>query len=405
MQLHSVVNMPVQDRMKVLKTLADVSGLRLPTTILPEGHAFWDVGEENKRRLQAKVDNLPWLADALTGLEARITQEDPKDVAGVQTSLIRMSPQRAGLYAEGKNPDNALGYTHSGFSHIAQFIKPNDIRWGFTENMLALAKRDKALAAQVFNTYATRVASKDNVTLRTMLEPVSGVRVIRAVTSSKHSLETGDDLAVSNVLRKHIMGGALAKAKARITRELDHSYFECIWPAMERQLVVGDIALIGVRISNSETKAGSLRVEAFVLRVLCANFATAYSEDMSAESLGIKHVGDLRTKLPMAFTRALERVIPFVEAFSDAYQNPLPAFAPTYGEVLSRVSKRYNLPESTINLASQLWDADGERSAGLTLAGLVNSLTRASQEESMEQAAVTERVAGELTVKGWDSLA
>jgi hypothetical protein len=377
-----------------LKSLAEATGLRLPKTRLPEGHALWEIGDEHKRQLAQNVSDMPDLATALVGLNARITAERPQDFTSVPVQQIRMDPRTGGLYRQGKN-GTPFGYTENGFQHVAQFMKPAHLR-SFAENMLALPNE---LRAQVFNFHAQKALRDESVTLRTILEPSSGKRVVRAVTSKRHSLTTGDDsaimahLAPGGNLPTHLKG-----AKARITRELDRSEFELIWPAMDRQLVVGDIALMGVRITNSETKAGSLRVEAFLLRVLCANFTTAETDDINADEISLRHIGDLGRRLSEAFARAQTRVLPFVQRFSDAYKLALPK---SRGEVLSQVGKAFTLPAPALELAGKLWDADGERTAGDTLAGLANALTRASQEQPTAIASDIERAAGKLIAQGF----
>jgi hypothetical protein len=375
-----------------LHKLAKATGLRLPQTILPEGHALWEIGEANKRKLAHSVDGLPDLATALVGLDARIKAEDAQDIEGVAVKGLRMDPRTGGLAGVGPT---SLNYTKNGFEHVAHFVKPSGLR-SFAENMLALPNE---LRAQVFNYHASNADSDDRATLRTILEPSTGRRVVRAVTSKRHSLVTGDDTAIMHHLAPYgNIPEHLRAAKARITRELDRSEFELIWPAMDRQLVVGDIALMGVRITNSETKAGSLRVEAFLLRVLCANFTTAESDDINADEISLRHVGDLGRKLSEAFARAQARVEPFVRRFADAYKVALPK---PRAEVLAQVSKALSLPADTMDLAAQLWDADGARSAGDTLAGLANALTRASQEAPTAVASDIERAAGKLIAQGF----
>lgn len=379
-------------RNETLKVMARNAGLRLPDTRLPEGTALLEIGESSKRALAQRVEAMPTLGEAVAALRSRIQDERPLDYKGVPAQTVRMTADTGRLYADGKNTDNALSYTRNGFAQVAAFVKPDSVRTGFAENMLALPA---SLRADVFNYHAKSHPRDTSLALRTLLNPETGKRYIRAITSARHSLETGDDGAVADVLADK--AGALKGAKARITREPDRSEFELVWPMMARQLVVGDIALGGVRITNSETKAGALKVEAFLLRVLCYNFTTAETFDTNAEELTVRHIGDLTSKLPAMFEKALRRIDPFVKAFGDAYKIALPA---TRGEVLAKVQRIHSLPESTMTLAAQLWDADGEKSAGDTLAGLVNALTRASQQADIATAGDIERAAGRIAVSG-----
>jgi hypothetical protein len=391
-----VGNLPSEQRMAVLKALANDAGLRLPDTRLPEGTALLPIGEESRRAMKADLAKLPELQPGLYAYRARLLAENTVD-SRIPTTGVRMNALTGGLHGKDKDAKNAIGYTADGFTQVAQFIKPLSIRNGFAENMTALPP---ALRAQVFNHWAMSTPRDENVVMRTFAG--GNGRLIRAVTSEKHSLETGDDRSVVDSLLSLPPG-----AKLRATREPGGRYseMEVIWPMLDRELRVGDLAYGGIRITNSETKGSALRVEAFVLRVLCYNFTTAFSEDFEADELSLKHVGDLTRRLPAMIRRAQERIEPLVLAFGDAYKEALPANFTSRGEALERVGKVFMLPVTTLERAAALWDADGMKSAGDTRAGLVHALTRASQEEGVTSAGNTERAAGRIIMDGWGALA
>ncbi len=387
--------MEFTERNALLKTLASNAGLRLPQTRVPEGDSLLPIGEENKRKMQCEVAQLPSLSEGLVAMYERIKLEDHKDV-GVPIQHVRMDPVNGGLFGEGSTVP-PLAYTNTGFSHVTQFVKPPTIRNGFNENLLALPPE---LRATVFNHHAKNAVRKagSDVWIRTAKDVQSGRRVVRAVTSDKHSLSMGDDLTIIGALNNLPKG-----AKLRVTRELDRTDFEIIWPAMDRQLVVGDVALMALTISNSETKGLSLKVSPKLLRVLCYNFTTAYTEGGEQE-ISLKHIGDIGRKLPAAIQQAQRTLEPFILAFSDAYREGFDG--KTRGEVLTILGKKFpELSESTLTASAALWDADGARGAGDTFAGLANALTRASQEQSMADASTTERIAGRVIVQGWGALA
>lgn len=383
-------------RNAVLKALCNDAGLRLPNTILPEGTALLPIGEENRRKMKVELNDLPDMHPALQAYGARLRAENATDVR-VPAQGIRMSALTGGLHGKDHDASKAIGYTADGFAHVAQYLKPSVIRNGFAENILALPSD---LRSKVFNHWAISSPRAEDVVMRTFSG--GNGRIIRAVTSEKHSLETGDDKSILPPLLRMNPG-----AKCRVTREPGGrlSTIEIIWPMLDRELRVGDVAYGGIRITNSETKASSLRVEAFVLRVLCYNFTTAFSEDYDADDLNLRHVGDLSKRLPAVIERARQRIEPLVFAFGDAYKDKLPEVMATRGEALERVGKVFALPQSTLSLAASLWDADGLKSAGDTRAGLVHALTRASQEQGVSDAAVTERVAGRIILDGWGALA
>jgi hypothetical protein len=383
-----------ETRNAYLKLLAQRAGFRLPETRVPEGESLLPIGEENKRKLETEVAALPDLSEGLAALRQRVKEENPVDVK-VPISQVRMSSERAGLFGKGQDPGKALGYTEAGFSHVVGMVKPDAVRQGASSVLLSLSPKTRA---DVFNEWAERKVLRDDAVLRTILHPESKRRVIRAVTSTKHSQERGDDLAIASVLERSLPKGG----KLRITRNFDRTDFEILFPMLAREVRVGDAVMAKVHVTNSETKAHSWEVFGGILRVLCFNFITAWAG--KDEAVGGKHVGDIGPRIADAVLRALRTIEPFVHAFGDAYSNELPGTFPTRGEVLTRVGSALALPDSTLTLAGQLWDADGVKGAGNTLAGLVNALTRASQEETMAQAAVTEQVAGRLVMEGWAAL-
>jgi hypothetical protein len=399
--------LPFEQRMELLKSLAGKAGLRLPSTRLPEGHALWDIGEKNKRKLQSEIDALPSFPDAAQAMLTRIELEDPQDFKRQDIRGFVMNPLNGRIHGNEDSADEAIGYTVPGFEQWVSFLKPPSLYGSPAQFMLTMSP---AVRAQVFNEMTGNAVMDKTITLRTIVEPstltplghgvfTGGVRTIRAVTSNKHSLETGDDSAIIQTILLNEYD-AVKHAKARLTREHHRSEFELVWPGMKRQLVVGDVALIVVSISNSEVKAGSLKVEVKLLRVLCANFTTAYSSDDEAEVVSIRHVGDLRTKLVEAVGKALKRADPFVKLFGDAYNNPFPLNL-SRGEVIDRARKALELTEDFSKQLVGAWDMDGVKSAGNTLAGLVNAMTRVSQDMEMEKAAEVERAAGKLIAEGW----
>lgn len=395
-------DLPFEQRDQAKALIAELTGIRVPRTFVPRGESLLPSGESKLRGIRAEYAALPTLAAGLDGYSARLKAESAVDMP-VRIQAIRMEGERAGLYGEGKSPNSALAYSKAGFSHVATFVKPDGVRNGFAENLLAMPVK---LRAEWFNECARNARGEtDQVTIRTLLSPGEGGirRVVRAVTSDRHSLSTGDDSTIVKALRQLT---ALKGAKVRITRDGlgDRSWFEVLWPAVDRQIRVGDSLAFGVRFRNSETKGGSLVVEPFLFDAVCYNLTTAYSSLMDEGAFTLRHVGDLTKRITSLVLQAQRTIEPFVKAFSDAYRTPFPASLPTRGEVLARVGKVMELPESTLTLAGQLWNADGAASAGDTLAGAANALTRASQEQAMGDADATERAAGQLIADGWGAL-
>ncbi len=382
-------------RNAALKLIARSVGIELEETRVPEGESFIPIGEQKMRALRDEVAALPDLIPGLATYRERIASEKHVDVE-VPIQQVRMEPRRGGLYGKGNDEAKALAYTNTGMGQVVSFIKPADVRQGAVSVLKSVSP---AVRAQVFNEWAEKARTEESkVFLRTAM--LGTRRVIRAVTSPKHSLEFGDD----NAIAVHLAGSLPKGGKLRIQRDQDRTDFEILFPMMSREIRVGDAVMAKVHVSNSETKQGSWRVFGGILRALCFNFTTAWC-GKDTEVAG-RHMGEsVGKEIAKAVQQAMRNVEPFVQAFGDAYSNELPDFAPTKGEVLDRVAKALELPEWTLTRAATLWDADGSSlSAGNTLAGLVNALTRASQETDMEQALLIEGAAGRLVVQGWATL-
>jgi hypothetical protein len=383
-------------RMEALKQLAHVTGVRLPATIIPEGESLIPYGEERQRQLKEEIYSLPSLEEVGRVLQDVHVERHPLDVR-VPLSQVRMNRTNGGLYGVGNEGKVPLGYTETAFGHVSSFVKPAGVTAGFAPTLLALPP---SIRADAFNEFVGRTLRGGEVVLRTAKSPIQGTdgvslrRSIQAVVSDRYSAVEDVDLV------KDLSYSLPAGAKVRYTQTEDRSDIEILWPAMSRQLKVGDIALIALQATNSQTKQASIRLTPKVLRVLCLNFTTAWGKGAEAD-ISIRHVGEARRKFAAAIRDALAVVEPFIQAFGDAYSVPLIG---TRGEVVERFIKANKLPLSLGEATVGVWDADGTLSAGDTLAGLVNAVTRAGQSASMEQAEGIEAAAGQLIREGWAAI-
>jgi hypothetical protein len=313
---------------------------------------------------------------------------------------VRMNRLNAGLYGVGSEDKPPLGYSGTAFGQVASFIKPSTVTAGFHQTLLALPP---AIRADAFNSFAERSVESRDVILRTTKAPVrtsSGIvlkRSIGAVVSERYSAVEDHDLVRD--LSYSLPDGA----RVRYTQTESRSDVEILWPAMSRELKVGDIALVCIQVTNSQTKQASIRLTPKVLRVLCLNFTTAWGKGDEYD-ISVRHVGEARAKFARAIRDCIAVVEPFVHAFGDAYQNPFPAIAPTRGEVVRKFLAANKLPEQLGERMAELWDADGLMSAGDTLAGLANAATRASQTMSFVMAEPVEAAAGRVIREGWSAI-
>jgi hypothetical protein len=389
---------PFAERMKVLKQISQVTGVRLPETIIPEGESLIPYGVERQRMLKEEIYSLPTLAEAGKILRDIRAEQHPKDTK-VAVQRIRMSPDNGGVYGLGYEASPTLGYTETGFNQLSTFVKPASVTSGFTSTLLALPPK---IRSEAFNHFASNQTGERNAVLRSVRVPFlkNGAVILRrslsAVVSERYSAV--DDHDIVDDINAVLPDGA----RVRYTQNESRSDIEILWPAMTRELKVGDVALIAVQVTNSQVKKAAIRLTPKILRVLCLNFTTAWGEGET--EVVIRHIGEARQKFAAALKKAIGTVAPFVIAFGDAYQNRLPAFAPTRGEVVGRFLKTFELSEKVGPQIVGVWDADGEKSAGDTLAGLANAVTRAAQTFTIEGAEPYEKAAGRIVMQGWGAL-
>jgi hypothetical protein len=361
----------------------------MPRTIVPEGTALIPYGEERLRALRADVNALPRAAEALDSTMDAYALLDARDVIDTVANL-RMSPHTGKI---ARKLDTGAWGIPRGFTGALEWLAPK-------------------ARAEAFNDLATRaderVKDLDKRVFRTILNP-NGERYLRAVTSQKHIGAKGNTARMCEAVKRVLQRLGLDDARVRVVMTHDRTEIEVFFPMFDREIKVGDVALGRQRIVTSETKDMSAQVTDGLLRVLCLNFTTAWYG--RGNEFTRRHVGDGHNFLrgiASAMVDGLERLKPFVEAFGDANSNPFPASMPTRSEVLERAAKTFKgeLPSGTWQASATLWDADGvSGTAGDTLAGLVNAMTRASQQMTLDDADAVERAAGRLVVEGWGALA
>lgn len=342
------------------------------------------------RRWERTIKDMGTLSDALASLEARIRAEDLRDVTDVRAQALRMDSEGRmyRLDPQGK-PGKALPYTHDALQHTVSYLSTPRGTTGVLEFLRPAAR------AVAFEDLAVRAPREAAITMRTLVS--KGQRIIRAVTSDRHSLTAGDDGAIVRALRGMVNGDA----KARITRQWDRSDFEIVIPTRAREVKRGDLVYAKIHISNSETKGGSLEIFGGLHRLVCENGIVASVND-AASGFSIRHVGDVTNRLNVALRVAVAGIEAFAVKFGEAYAVPLVG---TRAETLERVGRAFpGLGEDLLKTAERVWDADGVLSAGDTLAGAANALTRAAQDHHMGRALDAEIAAGRLVNVGWGAL-
>lgn len=306
---------------------------------------------------------------------------------------IRMNPDTGGLYNVIKNPKGNAGIipTHTALAHLTSFVESAPAQ--VVANLEFYPPQVRA--AMVFD-LLNRVPTRD-VTLRTaLLSKGQGAmpdsRVIRAVVSDKHSREHGDDLAVIAELRKV---ESIANSKIRVVKRWDSTHVEVYLPHKVLEVKPGRPIYGKLNFSNSETKGGSYEASVATFDLWCKNGAVAQSK---GTTISIKHMGDIRYKMAASTKTIVELVDDVMRTQKEAYHTALPC---TRAEAIERLVKRHKLPEATGSALAALWDVDGaDMTAGDTVAGAVNALTRHAQSLDISKALTVEEVAGKVLAAG-----
>ena len=263
-----------------------------------------------------------------------------------------------------------------------------------------LLKLSPSARAHAFNDVWNRNQKDRSLVVRTA-RASNGAPVIRAAVSELHSREKGDDLALINVIRGQLATGGLPPdARMRVFREWNRTSVELVAPSAAIEVRKGDVVYARQTWVNSEVGASSFVTEAGSLRLICLNGMTAASDMVEVR---VKHVGDIARHFRTATIAAMSGVQEHLRSFVNAQGRALPSGL-TRSDVIDRMSLAFKLPERVGIAAAALWDADGDASAGNTLAGLANAFTRAAQAEAPAMALEVERAAGRLISGGFSRI-
>lgn len=334
------------------------------------------------------------LADALTQARAATVAMDARDVQ-CKVKELRVDDVSGGwfIFRNGGSLSEVYPITPHALSHVLEACNSTDPRGSRAMFAWADPRERAGLALKLVR------ESHDPeklVTLRLARHPATNGYVIRAVVTEKHSRATGDDLVLFDAIEQAV--GSLAdSARARIVKTWDGTDAEIIFPSKAIEVAKGDPVFYGFLARNSEVKKGSVEARGLLWRLTCTNGQVRPAGDDT--EVTVRHVGDIRKRVQFAVSASIVGLDDFARQFSDSYRVALPADV-TRADVLKAAGQRLALPPSTIEAALHLWDADGALSAGHTVAGLVNSLTRAAQAEPISRAREVEESASRLLTNG-----
>lgn len=372
--------MTTQTESVQLFTGANINGVQTQAEVLMQRHT---------------PTNWPLAPQALRQWTALNQKLNTKDIE-VPIKALAMSPKTGGIYNHLKNAHGNMGIspTKTALQHLVSLT--SDFPSSAVENLMFYPPETRAL---MFANLMGKTKDK-NIYLRTAVRGIVGQtedRVIRAATSDLHSLENGDDQAVIQQIER-LPDAVLANARMRVTKEWDFTHVEIVIPNKVKEVRPGVVINARINIENSETKGGSFVASVGTMNLVCLNGMVGGG---SNSTVTVRHMGDIRTKVRAGVVTVIDLVDVYLEEYLNAYKAQLPG---TRAEAIAKTQKRFKLPETTATALTTLWDVDGERGAGNTVAGLANAMTRYAQSLPVEQALKLEEAAGKVVSMGLDAL-
>lgn len=240
---------------------------------------------------------------------------------------------------------------------------------------------------------------------------------IRAILSDRY--RPLDNIDVAEAVLPHLqrLGGEVISGQ--ITD--GHFYLKASTPRIRGEVAVGDMVQTGVVISNSEIGDGSLRVDEMTYRLVCLNGAI-HGQAVRKNHIGRKHDADelsgrefyrdetrqaedkaffLKVRDTVSNVLSQDRLDRNLEAMRGAKEKKIEVDP---CQVVECAAKRFGLGEfERGSILKHLIEG-----SDLSVFGLSNALTRASQDvESYEMATAMEAAGGrilELSRKDWNEL-
>lgn len=328
---------------------------------------------------------------------------------------------------EGDKPQVTLGFQNGSEKAFTlnnwsggQLAQYTDIPKAYFDRV---AQENPALMAENINhglRKASTIAKKENREESRMLRTVDG-RVRGLLSSRYRILDAHDALeAVFPVLADK----GMQIMSSEITEQ--RMFIKAISPKLESEVKKGDVVQYGLTISTSDVGAGSVRVEPLIYRLICLNGMISntairkyhvgknQAENDIRELLSdkTKEISDtafwmqvrdivLASMKPENFEREIDRL-------RVAADMPIKNF--DLPRVVELTMKHVGLTGEGKKNSILAALASGNEGAGLTQWGLINSFTRAAQDDafSYEESIELERAAGsilELPRASWNVIA
>lgn len=340
--------------------------------------------EENTKTLIGKIDKLPTFMDSLNTLTTEVLAENYNDIEETFATIAMTNDG----FLESKT--HKFQYTKYALGQAVSRIKPPEVVG--MAGYLAACPPD--LRSTNFNFWhnefyadATEKSRGNNVLLRTRVGEFSTL-VLRAMVSQSYI--PLDDTVIMNKLSEVLPDGA----KMRLARGDLHSRFDILWPNKQQDIFPGDPILVALRISNSETGAGSVRLDPMIYHVYSNGCIILPTHGVN---VAIRHVGEAANRLATAYVNTMEAIEPFIEEFKRSYSDDIIKEFENMDQMWDALKEAFQFNDLQIDLVK---DAYNTKPNG-TRASVVSALIVAAQDFVISTGEDMQRAAGKLVKYGW----
>jgi len=233
---------------------------------------------------------------------------------------------------------------------------------------------------------------------------------IRGLMSSRYRILDSHDM-LEAIYPTFIEKGLKIESSAVTDKRL---FIKAVSPALKSEIKQGDIVQYGITISTSDVGAGSVRVEPLIYRLVCKNglimpsaIRKMHIGKNQTESDVYELLSDSTKHLTDSAFWAQVRDVVIASLKPENFEAQVDRLRVAAGEEI----KNFDLPrvvELTMKATGLTGDgkknsilaalASGNEGAGLTKWGLINSFTRAAQDDAFnyEESIEMERAAGQI---------
>jgi hypothetical protein len=383
---------------------------------MKEGRTLTNLAQEIERQNQTKLDlmaSTDRMVISLAEFDNPVTSFAPTPLAMTLPVTVPVQTRRKGI--ESMTEDRSFALNRFGLGQIAAHTK---IPMSVVDLLSSGTEREKEELGQLLT---VRLQENPSVRMIRTIESEERLPFVRAFLSDRYRRLDNYDLAEAVLPVLTDLKG-LEVNSTEITEE--RMYIKVSWPKMSYKVgrtrnaagdMVDDVVQAGLVVSNSEVGSGALRVEPFIMRLVCINGMIAADSGVRRHHVGRANAGyevgdayELYTNETLALDDAAfyGKVVDTVKATltsGDKFQKIVERMLEAAGE---KLEKKADIEAAVTVLAQKVKLNEGERGSvlkhfieggDLSRWGMVNAVTRAAEDApTYDRATEMEKLGGQV---------